>query len=593
MPVDPEAWSRALCVVWIAASITLSVSNKALMQAGLDPVFVVSMQMSVTAVGGIVAMLLHPGRLQLRPHLRWMLTVTPFFVCSLLLWMQIYRRLSLSTIVLLQNVRLVVVFVSEWTVFEVRITWVQAAALVTLIAAGGMYGSASTLDSENIYLVTSSIFAWSMDLIIAQYHLKFAGTSSGLLNVGIASANNLPGVPIMAVVMSRGRVEWPSLASGTVLLLSCGVGLVMSTTTAAVQRRVSALAFSTLGVLAKTALAIVGVVVFADSRSALAVGGVCISLAASVAFLAHVRPRKPPEDFEIVGSVFGRRLLLLVGTWIGILCFGVVPLVWGLNAYRNQVAIGGLHQAANVTRCHAGSQEVVPRILHATGRAAVAGPHTMFAASAPVTAGPAFELRYANDTLARAAIAALCGEHYALAFDCLLPGAFRADMYRMCVMHAVGGVYMDDDIVPLRPLDEVFSLCQPVTVAWDRETFTWWGTKDHDQLQQAMIAAAPGHPLFRCHMDAILRHVRERLVPAHATAITGPIVFHDCYEAVSHDDVAIDLVDLGSPLNVFAHTAIDSYFAAAVAYQFRRPRASRDYVSMVKAGHIYADVCEL
>jgi len=599
--------SRTLAVpfAWVAASLTLSVTNKALMQAGLDPVFVVSMQMSVTAVGGVVAMFLHPKRAQLRPHVWWMLTVTPFFVTSLLLWMQVYRELSLSTIVVLQNLRLVVVFASERTVFDVRISSVQVVALTTLVTAGGLYGCSGTVRPENVYLVMGAIFAWSMDLIISQYHLKFAGNSSDLLNVGIASANNLPGLLLLATVGLRHQIEYPSLASGTLLFLSGGVGFAMSTITAAVQRRVSALAFSMLGVLSKTALTIVGVVVFADSRSALAMGSVGISLAGSAVFLSNVRPRSPSNAFEIMGSVFRRRLLVLVVAWVVLLFGVVVPLVWGLGAYRSQVALGQLHQAANVTHCHAPlagaagvdaeSQEVVPRILHATGRGGVAGPHTAFAASIPPATGPAFELRYANDTLARATIAALCGKDYARAFDCLLPGAFRADMYRMCAMYAVGGIYMDDDIVPLRPLDEVFSLCQPVTVAWDRETMTWWGMKDHDQLQQAMIAAAPGHPLFRCHMDAILRHVRERLVPVHTVDITGPIVFHECYTATAHDDVAIDLVDLGRKLNIFAHTPIDPFSdtTGAVAYQFRSPQGPHGYIAMVKAGHIYSDACDL
>ena len=564
------------------------------MQAGLDPVFVVSMQMSVTAVAGIVTMFWHPERAQLRPHVKWMLTVTPFFVTSLLLWMQVYRELSLSTIVVLQNVRLVVVFASERIVFDVRISWAQAVALATLIAAGGVYGSSGTTRPENVYLVTCAIFTWSMDLIIAQYHLKFSGKSSDLLNVGIATANNLPGLIILATVGTRNQNNLPSTTSGALLVLSCGVGFAMSTITAAVQRRVSALTFSMLGVLSKAALTIVGVVVFADSRTALAIGSVVVSLAGSAAFLSKVRPRSPSEGFEIMGSVLlRRRLLFLVAAWALVLFGVIVPLVWGLGAWRNLMTISQSHQHANVTRCHAESREVVPRILHATGAEGVAGPHTTFAAAIPPATGPAFELRYANDTKARATIAAMCGEEYARAFDCLLPGAFRADLFRMCAMYAVGGVYLDDDIVPLRPLDQVFSLCQTVTIAWDREVFTWWGTHSHYQLQQAVMAAAPGHPLFRCHIDAILRHVRERLVPARSTEISGPIVFYECYRATVHDDVAIDLVDLGSPFSIFAHSPSDTSVPSAVAYQFQKAHGANHHTKMVASGRIYSDACTL
>lgn len=38
------------------------------------------------------------------------------------------------------------------------------------------------------------------------------------------------------------------------------------------------------------------------------------------------------------------------------------------------------------------------------------------------------------------------------AFDCLRPGAFKADLFRYCWLYVEGGVYVDLDCVPIQPL---------------------------------------------------------------------------------------------------------------------------------------------
>ena len=41
------------------------------------------------------------------------------------------------------------------------------------------------------------------------------------------------------------------------------------------------------------------------------------------------------------------------------------------------------------------------------------------------------------------------------AFNKLKPGAFKADLFRYCYLYIKGGIYIDLDLVPLKPLDEI------------------------------------------------------------------------------------------------------------------------------------------
>lgn len=224
-------------------------------------------------------------------------------------------------------------------------------------------------------------------------------------------------------------------------------------------------------------------------------------------------------------------------------------------------------------RCDNGSR--VPRIVHATGYADA----PTYATTRSVSDG--FELRYHNDSSARAFLAARCGDVYADAFDCLAVGAFRADLFRMCALYTVGGVYIDSDLLATRPLDAIFDMCQ-TTIAWDTPA---WGV--FSKKQMALVAAVPGDPLFLCHMRAILRHVRDRYLPWVRVAISGPIVFDACYR---EHGAAVGLIDLGAPRNVFAKVPTSDDYPDVVAIQLRaRPTARH----LTLAPRVYAPECAL
>lgn len=101
-----------------------------------------------------------------------------------------------------------------------------------------------------------------------------------------------------------------------------------------------------------------------------------------------------------------------------------------------------------------------------------------------------------------------------LAYLRLLPGAFRADLWRCCVLYVKGGVYVDSDMICLKSLNELIS-----------ETDKFIITRDDPMsikfLANGFIASTPNHPFLKKQIDNIVDNV-ENLRMRYYLDISGP-----------------------------------------------------------------------
>lgn len=93
------------------------------------------------------------------------------------------------------------------------------------------------------------------------------------------------------------------------------------------------------------------------------------------------------------------------------------------------------------------------------------------------------------------------------AYDTLRPGAFKADLFRYCVLLIHGGVYADVDIQLESALDLAIGRDIGFMVPIDEP-----GTPVNHQmcLWNGFIAAAPGHPFLAKAIETIVNQVRNR-----------------------------------------------------------------------------------
>lgn len=106
----------------------------------------------------------------------------------------------------------------------------------------------------------------------------------------------------------------------------------------------------------------------------------------------------------------------------------------------------------------------------------------------------------------------------------LIPGAFKADLFRYCVLYIKGGVYADIDTEPLEPLKKIIVDCDFLSV---KEKNNIPG------IYQAFIVCKPNLTFFRKAIDKIVLNVENKFYPKlnryknpwiGVLSITGPVL---------------------------------------------------------------------
>jgi Glycosyl transferase family 90/Glycosyltransferase sugar-binding region containing DXD motif len=93
------------------------------------------------------------------------------------------------------------------------------------------------------------------------------------------------------------------------------------------------------------------------------------------------------------------------------------------------------------------------------------------------------------------------------AYQALRPGAFRADLFRYCVLLIHGGVYADIDVMLQSNLDIVIEPDMGFMVPLDQPGIY---TGDQMCLWNGFMAAAPGHPFLAKAIETVVNQVRGR-----------------------------------------------------------------------------------
>eukprot|EP00899_Mesostigma_viride_P011729 jgi/Mesvir1/20557/Mv06234-RA.1 len=134
---------------------------------------------------------------------------------------------------------------------------------------------------------------------------------------------------------------------------------------------------------------------------------------------------------------------------------------------------------------------------------------------------PTLEFTLADFPTAESFMAAQCGERMAWAFRMLVPGAYKADIYRLCVLYAGGGYYADLGTQLRAPVDSFVPANASFVIAIDP------GWPARHNLWNGFIGSVPRHPILLEAMQAIVAHVegcwyRDKDTRAGPLAVTGP-----------------------------------------------------------------------
>ena len=155
---------------------------------------------------------------------------------------------------------------------------------------------------------------------------------------------------------------------------------------------------------------------------------------------------------------------------------------------------------------------------------------------------PEFGYQYFDEDSCRKFIQRFYPENVLRAYDIVIPGAYKADLWRYCFLAKFGGVYADIRSEPVCALRTILS-------AHDRQPFSFVCTRDMEgkdlhgraYLYNAFIAAVPAHPFIIAALERTVDNILNRKYGRDILDISGPAC-------------------LGAAANIVLKRPIDSHF---------------------------------
>lgn len=135
---------------------------------------------------------------------------------------------------------------------------------------------------------------------------------------------------------------------------------------------------------------------------------------------------------------------------------------------------------------------------------------------------PGYTTRYFDDAQCAAHIGTYFGPRVLASFHCLKPGAYKADLARLCLIHTFGGVYADFATEFVAPIDDAFvnRATDELVLVHDHPAFIWLGLRRG--IFNAVFAARSNHVFLKRCIDAIVKNVENRYYGVTFLDPTGP-----------------------------------------------------------------------
>ena len=110
-------------------------------------------------------------------------------------------------------------------------------------------------------------------------------------------------------------------------------------------------------------------------------------------------------------------------------------------------------------------------------------------------------------------------------YNCIIPGAYKADLFRYCYLYIYGGVYIDIDTLCLGKLDNFMLSNIEFIVPIDLNNTQ---NEGNHNLFNSFIASIPKHPILLECINKIVKNVKNNIIPFSKLDFTGPGILGRC-----------------------------------------------------------------
>ena len=162
-----------------------------------------------------------------------------------------------------------------------------------------------------------------------------------------------------------------------------------------------------------------------------------------------------------------------------------------------------------------------------------------------ITLNPDFDYHFHDTYDQRALIRDNFDEKVLKAYDTLIPGAYRSDLWRLCVLYVHGGIYMDLKLNVIKPFSSFINEDCDFVMAMEYPQ----SNGPHKSMLTSFMASVPKHPFLLACIDAIVERVTLKEYGINEWDVTGPIlyasVFTKLYPIVP-DNIQLGIADWSS-----------------------------------------------
>lgn len=145
---------------------------------------------------------------------------------------------------------------------------------------------------------------------------------------------------------------------------------------------------------------------------------------------------------------------------------------------------------------------------------------------------PEFEFRIYDDNRCREFIRDNFDKPVLDAFDTLKPGAFKADLWRLCILYKLGGVYLDIKFKIVKPLINLIKLNQTLFVQ----------DLGQNDIYQGLIIAKPNEQCLLSGINKIVENVKGRVYGDHFLEPTGPKMLGPIVKTMCPNNIKFGLI---------------------------------------------------
>lgn len=101
------------------------------------------------------------------------------------------------------------------------------------------------------------------------------------------------------------------------------------------------------------------------------------------------------------------------------------------------------------------------------------------------------------------------------AYKKLIPGAYKSDFWRYCVLFREGGVYIDSPMICIEPLRKIINPKSDFLCVWDIHP-------SGEGIYNAFMASVPNHPILKYVIDICVDMIEREDYGVSDLDITGP-----------------------------------------------------------------------